>query len=1042
MLDSCISIHNADGDGPLDLSQFFGHDFFDLPDDFYDDTGGEDEPDHPLAVLARDRAMEQRHADAKAFRHGAWANGFVPLLVYSHDRLSDPVGKRGKRPVGNDWPVRFYENPPEAVRLEPHDDCLNTGIICRGLRAIDIDIKREGQEEQADAVYQLALEMLGTNAPLRTRDGSSSRLMLFRAAEGEPRKLDVTGLDGMKIEILGAGQQFVSHGTHESGAALEWSNGSPLTVRRSELPVVTEEQCAEFLKRAAPMIGADQVDLERKIADAERLKQAEADYVPSCLRDRDPLTANDVRSIIKLLPADTGYDDWFIVVSAIRSALPGDPEALDIADEYSRKSPSYHRKGLEDKWRALRGRGSNGAGVLINRVMQIDPNWRSEAAQRAAQGVPVEVYKRLNDLTLATERRNEQRRAGTLVERHYPEDDPLEAPDSPGDELEPDVAEGAPEGAEQAAEAVDEAVAEPVTVCLPAGFAMETHGLIQTTFKKIHEGGQVSYEPVYTRLTQRFDLIGEVWNEQSREPGVLIGWADATGTRHEHVVSAEDIVGPTADLMRSLARAGFKIHEINAGGYQGIKEFFNGLENLPRMTSYASAGWQGDQLFLLPNGAAIGPKANSSYFRARRPHIYAASGTVEDWRDKVATLALGNSRLAFALSLAFAGPLIRLTGTTHLGFHLFANSSSGKTSAAYMCGSVWGRPDGQDQIRSWRTTDNGLEGIAAETSHSILILDEIGQADGRKISDMIYMVANGTSKSRSTVTGESRATRSWTSSLLSTGEMTAEDVQQGAGAGATTAGVDIRLINVAADAGKAMGLFEQLHEVTTPGAFADLIRDRAMEFHGTAARAFLSKLMSFSEADRRQVHKRVEAITNDLARDLNDGGQARRVASKFAVVAIAGETAITFGILPWPAGTAEAACRGLFAEWLKMRGGSKPKEETLLFRRVCSFLEQHGESRFTGGMKDKDADTDYPRAIINKAGWYAASKFGGGDFYVYSETFKDIAAPLSPVTASKLLSKAGYLRSGVDGKASTQKRHDGVMCRVYCISEDILAAER
>lgn len=49
---------------------------------------------------------------------------------------------------------------------------------------------------------------------------------------------------------------------------------------------------------------------------------------------------------------------------------------------------------------------------------------------------------------------------------------------------------------------------------------------------------------------------------------------------------------------------------------------------------------------------------------------YLESGTVDEWRDSVATLAVGNSRLVFALSVAFASALAEIASEDSGGFHL------------------------------------------------------------------------------------------------------------------------------------------------------------------------------------------------------------------------------------------------------------------------------------------------------------------------------------------------------------------------------------
>jgi hypothetical protein len=94
-------------------------------------------------------------------------------------------------------------------------------------------------------------------APFRHRGNSHSRLMLFRAAEGEPRKASCKNkATGNGVEILGRGNQFFSYGIHPSGAELQWIEG-PLETPRDQLPMLTDEQCQEIIEYAAQLIDAD-----------------------------------------------------------------------------------------------------------------------------------------------------------------------------------------------------------------------------------------------------------------------------------------------------------------------------------------------------------------------------------------------------------------------------------------------------------------------------------------------------------------------------------------------------------------------------------------------------------------------------------------------------------------------------------------------------------------------------------------------------------------------------------------------------------------
>ena len=82
---------------------------------------------------------------------------------------------------------------------------------------------------------------------------------------------------------------------------------------------------------------------------------------------------------------------------------------------------------------------------------------------------------------------------------------------------------------------------------------------------------------------------------------------------------------------------------------------------------------------------------------------YRTRGLLEDWQNNIGQLCIGNSRLMFAVSLAFTGPILRLvSGPKSGGFQIWGDAEAGKTTAAMVAGSVWGchRSEGRPSRRS------------------------------------------------------------------------------------------------------------------------------------------------------------------------------------------------------------------------------------------------------------------------------------------------------------------------------------------------------
>jgi uncharacterized protein (DUF927 family) len=192
------------------------------------------------------------------------------------------------------------------------------------------------------------------------------------------------------------------------------------------------------------------------------------------------------------------------------------------------------------------------------------------------------------------------------------------------------------------------------------------------------------------------------------------------------------------------------------------------LQTWPRVRCVNRLGWH-DAVYVVPSGT-IGEDGEQVVFQnvhALEP-AFSTSGTVEEWRGSVAALAHGNSRMMFALSVAFAGPLLDPAGADSGGFHLRGVSSAGKTTALKLAASVWGNP--AHYCRLWRTTANGLEGLAALHNDGVLILDELGQVDPREAGESAYMLANGRGKARAARNGTARQSATWRLLFLSAGE--------------------------------------------------------------------------------------------------------------------------------------------------------------------------------------------------------------------------------------------------------------------------------
>jgi putative DNA primase/helicase len=497
-------------------------------------------------------------------------------------------------------------------------------------------------------------------------------------------------------------------------------------------------------------------------------------------------------------------------------------------------------------------------------------------------------------------------------------------------------------------------------------------------------------------------ILARTRNAEGQQWGYLLEIQDPEGTAHHWAMPASLMAG-NGDAYRSeLLKMGLRI----APGMKGRQRLDLYLSTA-RVEGFARCvdriGWHGGA-FVLPD-AVFGDQAGEEIvpqgLLGENP--FRQRGNLSEWQEHVARHCVGNSRLVLAVSVAFAVPLLEPLGAESGGFHFVGGSSLGKTTALHVAGSVCGGgPAGF--FKQWRATDNGLEGVAAAHCDALLCLDEIGQAGSKVASEAAYMLANGQGKNRAGKEGLARKVLTWRVLFLSTGEITLADKLAEDGKGRVKAGQAVRVVDIPADAGEGLGLFETLHGSEGAGQFARQLKDATSRHYGTALRAFLHSLAADRDNLARQAQASIrtfEAINCPTDAD----GQVQRVCGRFALVAAAGELGIALGVLPWTAGEATRAAVVCFRAWLEQRGGIGAAEVAAGLEQVRRFFQAHGASRFEG------QDGDEKRPVINRAG-YTRKENGKTQFCVFSEVFRhEVCAGFNAKMICEELKRKGILLS-------------------------------
>jgi uncharacterized protein (DUF927 family) len=547
--------------------------------------------------------------------------------------------------------------------------------------------------------------------------------------------------------------------------------------------------------------------------------------------------------------------------------------------------------------------------------------------------------------------------------------------------------------------------------------------------------GNVEWRPVCSPL----EVVAETRNEHGEDWGRLLVVTDRDGNRHEWAMPMEMLAGSGEEYRRRLLSMGLRIAP-GSFARNALHEYVSEAQPEAKARCVSRIGWHATasgNVFVLP-GECYGVGASERMLLqsvASYRHDFRTAGSLDDWQTGVAHHCVGNSRLAFAVSTAFAGPLLGLTNEPSGGIHFVGRSQTGKTTVVRAGGSVWGGGSLNGFLRTWRATSNGLEGTAAEHCDTLLCLDEIGQVDARDAGEVAYMLANGSGKSRSRRDGTGRPPAQWRLLFLSTGEVSLAD-KMAEGGKRPKAGQEVRLADVPADAGAGLGIFEQLHDFQGPEALARHLREASERLYGMPARAFLDRIVQISPDELSESVGKARA--EFMAKHVPEGasGQVLSVAGRFALIAAAGTLATAFGILPWPKEEADRAAACCFKAWLEKRGGAGALEFETGLAQIRRFIEAHASSRFqTIGEQEGEA------RIINRAGFRRKGDDGRWEYFVLPEAWKsEVCAGHDARVLAKELTRRGFLVPSSDGKPQSTHRLPGMGAkRCYHLSAQIVS---
>lgn len=529
-------------------------------------------------------------------------------------------------------------------------------------------------------------------------------------------------------------------------------------------------------------------------------------------------------------------------------------------------------------------------------------------------------------------------------------------------------------------------------------------------FHKAEDDGN-DKQPLDARLCSPLTIEGITSSTQGEDFGRVLRFLDSNGQWHEWAMPMYLLKGSGDELIGELLNKGLTFSRKHR---TLLLDYLMHEQPTRRIIAATKVGWHGQAFVLHNQTVGNGDIVFQSEISAENDFLKA--GTEDGWKSEIGQLCAGNIPLMLSISAALSGPLFNgLNRKQGAGIHWIGDSSSGKSTAAEIAASVWGPPE---FIRSWSTTANGLEGMAAAHNDTCLILDEIDEASPYEIGKIVYMLGNGQGKQRANRIGSPRKVQRWRIVVISTGERAIESIMNEVNK-TPNSGQQVRLLCIPSTF--VHGIFSDLHGFENGRCLADHLKIMRLQHHGHIGPSFIKKLMDDPRNLCNELHNITQVLSSDIKCNLGS-----RAATVFSIFGLAGELGIDYGLLPWPQGSALEAARTCFKRWLAFHGEQQTEHYRIL-KSVSDFISKHGSSRFS-----PYAGNSLP--VQNRAGW----RRDENERVIYLFTpggLEEAGKPFPRPRIVKALKEAGWVAEHDHNRHTKKLRVDGTPKDLYCIEE-------
>lgn len=229
-------------------------------------------------------------------------------------------------------------------------------------------------------------------------------------------------------------------------------------------------------------------------------------------------------------------------------------------------------------------------------------------------------------------------------------------------------------------------------------------------------------------------------------------------------------IAVTSESAKALVKYFAKIEQLN-------------MKLLPETECVTRLGWidKDDEHLFSPYVEGISFDGETGY--KKHYDSVKIKGDFAGWTELTKRVIRNNNvaaRMVFAASLASV--LVKPLGCNCFWLHLWGETESAKTVLAMVAASIWGNPEIGSFIHTFNSTFVGMEKTAAFYNNLPYILDELQIVNDKKdLDNLIYMLTEGSGRSRGNKLGGLEAVPKWKNATITTGERPIVTARSGGG---------------------------------------------------------------------------------------------------------------------------------------------------------------------------------------------------------------------------------------------------------------------